>query len=63
MWLRKQLKKATKDDEAAFRKRMEDTPLLDRIIMVGTAFVVIVIPCLLVVTGMTFLVLWILHLL
>lgn len=63
MWLRKQLKKATKEDEAAFRERMEDTPLLDRLIMVGTAFVVIVIPCLLVITGMTFLVLWILQLL
>lgn len=63
MRLSKRLKKPTKQEEAAFRERMEPVPLVDKLIMVGTAFVVIVIPCLLVLTGMVLLVAWILRLL
>ena len=63
MRLSKRLKKPTKQDEAEFRERMEDVPLVDKLIMVGTAFVVIVLPCLLVLAGMVLLVAWILHLL
>ncbi len=63
MRLSKRLKKPTKQDEAEFRERMEHVPLVDKLIMVGTAFVVIVLPCLLVLAGMVLLVAWILHLL
>ncbi len=63
MWLSKHLKKSTQKDEAEFRERMEGVPLVDKLIMVGTAFVVIVLPCLLVLAGMVLLVAWILHLL
>lgn len=63
MWLSKRLKKSTQKDEAEFRERMEGVPLVDKLIMVGTAFVVIVLPCLLVLGGMVLLVAWILHLL
>lgn len=63
MRLSKRLKKPTKQDEAEFRERMEGVPLVDKLIMVGTAFVVIVLPCLLVLAGMVLLVAWILHLL
>lgn len=63
MRLSKHLKRSTKQDEQEFRERMENVPLVDKLIMIGTAFVVIVIPCLLVLAAMVFLVAWILRLL
>ena len=61
-FFRKNLKKSTPQQEADFKERMADVPLLDKLIMIGTAFVVIVLPCFLVITGMTVLVMWILGL-
>lgn len=59
----KRLKKVTPEQEKEFSKRMEGVPFLDKVIMVVTAFFVIVIPCLLVVIGMSLLVMWILGML
>ena len=61
----KRLKKATPAEEAEFRKRMskENVPFVDKLIMIGTAFVVIIIPCLLVIVGMSLLVMWLLGML
>lgn len=56
----KRLKKSTPKQEAEFRERMEQVPFVDKLIMIGTAFVVIVLPCLAVITGMSLLVMWIL---
>ena len=59
----KRLKKVPPEQEREFSKRMEGVPFLDKVIMVVTAFFVIVIPCLLVVIGMSLLVMWILGML
>ena len=59
----KRLKKVTSEQEKEFSERMEGVPFLDKVIMVVTAFFVIVIPCLLVVIGMSLLVMWILGML
>ena len=59
----KRLKKVTPEQEKEFSKRMEGVPFLDKVIMVVTAFFVIVIPCLLVIGGMSLLVMWILGML
>lgn len=59
----KRLKKSTPEQEAEFRERMEQVPFVDKLIMIGTAFVVIVLPCLAVITGMSLLVMWILGML
>lgn len=63
--IRKHLKKSTPEQEAEFRERMscENVPFLDRVIMIATAFVVIVLPCLLVLVGMSLLVMWLLGML
>ena len=53
MLFRKRLKKVTVEQERDFKERMEHVPLLDKLIMIGTAFVVIVIPCALVLIVMT----------
>ena len=59
----KRLKKVTPEQEKKFSERMEGVPFQDKVIMVVTAFFVIVIPCLLVVIGMSLLVMWILGML
>ncbi|MCI5955887.1 MAG: hypothetical protein MRZ54_02765 [Clostridiales bacterium] len=59
----KRLKKSTPQQDAEFRERMEQVPFLDKLIMIGTAFVVIVLPCLAVIVGMSLLVMWILGML
>ena len=59
----KRLKKVTHEQEKEFSERMEGVPFQDKVIMVVTAFFVIVIPCLLVVGGMSLLVMWILGML
>ena len=58
----KRLKKVTPEQEKEFSERMEGVPFQDKV-MVVTAFFVIVIPCLLVVGGMSLLVMWILGML
>lgn len=63
MFFSKHLKKPSKKDEEEFSKRMEDVPFIDKLIMVGTAFVVIVIPCLLILVGMSALIMWMMGLL
>ena len=57
----KKLKKATPDDEYQFRNMMreQNVPLLDKVVMIATAFAVIVIPCALILVGMSALVMWI----
>ena len=59
----KRLKKVTPEQEKEFSECMEGVPFQDKVIMVVTAFFVIVIPCLLVVGGMSLLVMWILGML
>lgn len=59
----KRLKKVTPEQEKEFSERMGGVPFQDKVIMVVTAFFVIVIPCLLVVGGMSLLVMWILGML
>ena len=59
----KRLKKVTPEQEKEFSERMVGVPFQDKVIMVVTAFFVIVIPCLLVVGGMSLLVMWILGML
>ncbi len=61
IWSR--LKKSTRAQEKEFRERMEDVPIKDRFIMTVTAFFVIVIPCLLVLVGLSLLTMWIFGLL
>ena len=61
IWSR--LKKSTRTQEKEFRERMEDVPFKDRCIMTVTAFFIIVIPCLLVLVGLSLLTMWIFGLL
>jgi len=63
MLFRKRLKKVTAEQEREFKERMEHVPLVDKLIMIGTAFVIIVIPCALILIGMTLLVMWLLGML
>jgi len=58
MPFRKRLKKVTPQQEQEFRERMETVPFLDKIIMIGTAFVVIVLPCALILIAMSLLAMW-----
>lgn len=59
IWRR--IKKSTPEQEAEFKERMSDeqVPLVDKVIMIVTSFFVIVIPCALVLIGMSVLVMWI----
>ena len=57
----KKLKKSTPEDEYQFKRMMreENVPLVDKVVMIATAFAVIVIPCTLILVGMSALVMWI----
>ena len=57
----KRLKKSTPEDEYQFNKMMreENIPLADVVTMIATAFVVLVLPCALILVGMSALVMWI----
>ncbi len=57
----KRLKKSTPEEEAEFRERMseENVPFTDKLIMLLTAFVVLVLPSALILLGISLLVLWI----
>lgn len=57
----KRLKKSTPEGEAKFRERMSDenVPFTDKLIMVMTAFVVLLLPSVLILVGISLLVMWI----
>lgn len=57
----KRLKKSTPESERDFKERMsdEELPLQDKVLMVLTSFVMIVLPCALVLIGMSLLIMWI----
>lgn len=63
MLFKKRLRKASVQEEQDYRERMETVPFLDKLIMVLTAYGIIVLPCLLVLLGMVLLVSWVLGLL
>lgn len=63
MFFKKRLKKSTPEQEREFRDRMTKVPFVDKVIMILTAFGVIVIPCLLVIIGMSLLIMWMLGML
>ena len=57
----KRLKKSTPEDEYQFNNMMrnENVSLADVVTMIATAFVVLVLPCALILVGMSALVMWI----
>ena len=61
----KRLKKSTPEEEEQFGKMLEEQKVgwKDRLAMMLSAYVVIVIPCLLVLIGMSVLMLWVFGLL
>ena len=60
LFFKKRLKKASEDDEARFVQAMEDNNVgfKDKIAMVISAFLVIVLPCLLILLGISGIALW-----
>lgn len=58
---RKKLKKVTPEQEEEFRKRMEEANLSkkDKLAIVLSAFLTILLPCALILVGFGFLILWI----
>ena len=61
----KRLKKISPENESDFKERMSDErlPVQDKVIMILTSFVVIVLPCALILIGMSLLMLWVFGLL
>lgn len=61
----KRLKKSTPEMEQDFRDRLEQeqVPFTDQLLMIGTAFVVIVIPCILILLGLSLFSMWVFGLL
>ncbi len=57
---RKKLKQATPKEEADFSKRMEEANLTwkDKLVMILTAYAVILVPCILLLCGMCLLLFW-----
>ncbi len=56
----KKLKKSTPEDDYQFKRMIqENVPLVDKVVMIATAFAVIIIPCALILVGMSALVMWI----
>ena len=47
--------------EEEFRERFEqvDVPLVDKLVMIGTAFFVIIIPCILILLGIALFSMWV----
>lgn len=58
---RKKLNKVTPEQEEEFRKRMEEANLSkkDKLAIVLSAFLTILLPCALILVGFGFLILWI----
>ena len=61
----KRLKKSTPEQEEEYQKQLQETGVTPRekLVMVLTAYVVILLPCLLVLLGMCAVVLWVMGLL
>ena len=61
----KRLKKSTPEQEEEYQKQLQETGITPRekLVMVLTAYVVILLPCLLVLLGMCAVVLWVMGLL
>lgn len=61
----KRLKKSTPEQEEEYQKQLQETNVTPRekLVMVLTAYVVILLPCLLVLLGMCAVVLWVMGLL
>lgn len=57
----KRLKQSTPEMEQEFSDRLEqeNVPFSEKLVMIGTAFVIIVIPCILVLLGIAFFSLWV----
>lgn len=55
----KRLKKASPEQEADFRERMTELEKGDKLALILSAFLVIVLPCLAVLAGLGALILWI----
>ena len=56
----KRIKESTPEMEEEFRERFEqvDVPLVDKLVMIGTAFFVIIIPCILILLGIALFSMW-----
>ena len=61
----KRLKKSTPEQEGEYQKQLQEAGITPRekLVMVLTAYVVILLPCLLVLVGMCAVVLWVMGLL
>lgn len=61
----KRLKKSTPEQERQFREQMQETKVTrgEKLLMVLTAYVVIVLPCLLILAGLGWFMLWVMGLL
>lgn len=57
----KRLKKSTPEEEKEFEERMSDEKLTfkDRLAMIISAILIIVLPCLVILLALSFLILWI----
>ena len=55
----KRLKKSSPEQEADFRERMTELEKGDKLALILSAFLVIVLPCLAVLAGLGALILWI----
>lgn len=57
----KRIKESTPEMEEEFRERFEqvDVPLVDKLVMIGTAFFVIIIPCILILFGIALFSMWV----
>ena len=57
----KRLKKSTPEEEKEFKERMSDENLTfkDKLAMIISAILVIVLPCLVILLALSFLILWI----
>ena len=60
MFFKKRLKKVTEEDEARFTEAMEvnNVGFKDKLAMVIAAFLVIILPCLLILLGLSGIALW-----
>ncbi len=56
----KRLKQVTPEQEEEFRQRMteEEVGWKDKLTMIGTAYLIIVLPCLLILLGLSALCMW-----
>lgn len=60
MFFRKRLKKSTIEDEKRFGKMLEEEGVgaKDKFAMIVSAFLVLILPCILILVGLSLLMLW-----